>query len=103
MLTVTTQSMLNHEYFQTWITIKISLDRTKPPMSTRYLLHKVSNLADAAQQARSRSHFHALSEALWSLEPLFFPTLDPAASTSKLFFTQAENQITTNWTTSSST
>jgi predicted NAD-dependent protein-ADP-ribosyltransferase YbiA (DUF1768 family) len=49
MLTVTTQSTLDHEYFQTWITIKISLDGTKPPTSTRYLLlHKVSDLADAA-------------------------------------------------------
>jgi hypothetical protein len=95
---LTTQSTLDHEYFQTWITIAITLDVTKPPTSTHYLLHKVSNLADAAQQACSRSHSLKLSEALRSLVPLFYPTLDPAASTSKSSFTQEENQIITNWT-----
>jgi hypothetical protein len=103
MLTVTTQSTLDHKYFQTWITIEISLDRTKPPTSTHYLLHKVSDLADTAQQARSHSHSLALSKALRSLELPFFPMLDPAASTLKLSFTPGENQITVNWTGSSST
>jgi hypothetical protein len=104
MLTVTTQSMLDHEYFRTWITIKISLNGTKPPTSTRYLLlHKVSNLVNAAQQARSHSHSLELSEALRSLVPPFYPTLDLAALTLKSSFTQEENQIIKNWTASSST
>jgi hypothetical protein len=73
-------------------------------MSTRYLLlHKVTDLVDVAQQARSRSHSQELSEALQSLAQPSFPTLNPAASTLKLSFTPEENQIITSWTASSST
>jgi hypothetical protein len=54
MLTVNTQSMLDHEYFQTWITVSFTLDITKPPTSTRFLLHKVSDLITVAQAARSQ-------------------------------------------------
>jgi hypothetical protein len=104
MLSVTTQSTLHSTHFETWIIISISLEPTRPPTYTRYLLrHRLSDIVAALHRLPSRSPSPEPTEVTQSLESLLASTPGPVLYSSLSSFTQVENPHYTNWNDSSST